>query len=301
MTKPVSVIIATHNAETVIIECLTRLRRQGGPENMEIIVADSSEDETPQLIEKYFPDVLLLRFERETSLPELRGQGIARSEGNIIAILDPYSMVMPNWLVELSRVHKEQRHPVIGGYVDLIHPEQHGLLDWAQYINEYGMFLSPVEEGEIEILPGSNISYKRAVLFDGNKPRYEIFWKTFVNAGLKESGSVLWQSPAVGVELWKPVGFASFFLTRFAHGRCYAGTRCAGSGLTTRILRLISSPLLPFVLQYRWTRRYWSKKRYRIKFILTIPLQFLLFSYWSLGEFTGYMAGPGDCCRKLYY
>jgi glycosyltransferase involved in cell wall biosynthesis len=296
-----SVIIASHNAETVISTCLTRLEQQGDSSILQIIVADSSTDSTPELVEKLFPSVQLLRFNEPLPLPELRGHGIAQAKGCIIAILDPYSMVAPDWLEQLTRAHTQRKHPVIGGTVDLFEAEQCGLLVWAQYISEYGMFMSPLNAGEIEILPGSNISYKREALFDGERPRFGVFWKTFVNAELEQPGTGLWQAPDIKVALWKPVRFGSFFLTRFAHGRCYAGMRCANSGILLRFLRLLSTLIVPFLLQYRWGKRYWSKNSYRGKFILTLPLQFILFVCWSAGEFTGYLAGPGKCCGKLYY
>jgi glycosyltransferase involved in cell wall biosynthesis len=296
-----SVIIATHNVEGVIIECLTRLLAQGPTAELQIIVADSSTDATPLLVEKEFPFVELLHFPESLTLPELRGRGIARAKGHIIAILDAFSMVAPDWLEQLTRAHTMQSNPVIGGSVDLFEAEQQNLLVWAQFLNEYGMFMSPIEEGEIDILPGSNISYKREVLFDGNRPRYMPFWKTFVNSRVKQSGERLWQAPAIKVALLKPVGFVSFFLTRFAHGRCYAGMRCENAGLISRFLRIASTPILPFLLQYRWAKCYWRKKRHRGKFIITLPIQFILFVCWSLGECAGYLAGPGNCCRKLYY
>lgn len=296
-----SVIIACNNAEAVIVECLGRLMKQGEHSNLEIIVADGSEDKTAQLVEARFPSVKLLRFEAPTTLPVLRARAIALATGQIIAIIDPYSMVSQDWLQQVIREHTEHLHAVVGGAVNLHHADDQGILAWAQYFNEYGMFMSPVEEGVIEILPGCNISYKRELLFDGDKPRFETFWKTFVHKGLKESGGVLWQTPHISVELWKPVKFASFLGTRFLHGRCYAAMRCADSGPADRLLRVLTIPLVPFVLQYRWTRRIWPKNRYRARFILSLPVQFILFICWSLGEFAGYLTGAGNSCRKLYY
>lgn len=296
-----SVIIACNNAEAVIVECLSRLITQGEHSNLEIIVADGSSDTTAQLVEARFPMVKLLRFEQTTSLPVLRGRAIASATGQIIAILDPYTMVSTDWLQQVIREHSEYSHAVIGGAVNLYHADGQGILAWAQYFNEYGMFMSPVEEGDIEILPGCNISYKRELLFDGDKPRFEEFWKTFVHAELEASGGVLWQSSHIPVELWKPVGFASFLMTRFLHGRCYAAMRCADASPAARFLRLLATPLVPFVLQYRWTRRIWPKNRYRARYVLSLPVQFILFICWSVGEFAGYLTGSGNSCRKLYY
>lgn len=301
MNVTTSVIIASNNAETVIVECLSRLLQQAEHSKLEIIVADGSNDTTAQLVAAQFPTVKLLRFEHPTTLPVLRGSAIAMATGQIIALLDPYSMVNPEWLQQVSMAHTEHAQSAIGGAVDLYRADEQGILAWAQYFNEYGMFMSPVEEGLIEILPGCNISYKRELLFDGDRPRFKEFWKTFVQAGLEKSGSGLWQTHGIRVDLWKPVGFGSFLITRFSHGRCYAAMRCAGSSRAARFLRLLTTPFLPFVLQYRWTRRFWPKHRNRGRFILSLPIQLILFASWSLGEVAGYLGGAGDSCRKLYY
>lgn len=296
----VSVVIACHNAAGVIGKCLERLC-QPGMENLQIIVADCSSDGTSVLVRDRFPQVQLLHWPEPLSLPELRGRGIAEAGGRIIALIDPYSLVAPDWLEQLRIAHTSHGSVVIGGAVDLYQEESQGILAWAQYLNEYGMFMSPVIEGEIEILPGSNISYKREALFLGEQPRYQDFWKTFVNTRVEEAGGRLWQSPGIKVGLLKPIGFWRFFFSRFSHGRCYAGMRCANSPNAERVARMLSAPLLPFLLQYRWGRRYWVKRRYRGKFLATLPIQLLLFSWWSLGEFVGYMAGPRNSCSKLHF
>lgn len=285
----------------VIVECLERLVSQAAPEYLEVIVADGSQDKTADLVESLFPTVRLLRFEERTTLAVLRGRAMALARGDIIAVLDPYSMVKRDWLKRLLEAHAEHANSAIGGAVNLYKAQDQGILTWAQYFNEYGMFMSPVQEGAIEILPGSNISYKRRLLFDGDKPRFTEFWKTFVNVGLDGTEDALWQSPDIVVELWKPVGFGSFLMTRFSHGRCYAGMRCEQASRSVRFMRMATAPLVPLVLQYRWTRRIWPKKLHRYHFVLSLPIQFLLFACWSVGEFTGYLSGAGRSCRKLYY
>lgn len=301
MSVAVSVVIACNDADDVIVECLERILGEGESSNPEVILAVGSEHSVAERIERQFPSVRLLRLKQPTTLAVLRGRAIAKANGDIIAILDPYSMVSHDWLEQLVAVHSLRPGAVIGGAVDLYQAKDQGLLAWAQYFNEYGMFMSPVEEGAMDILPGCNVSYKRKLLFDHGKPVSEEFWKTFVHADQEATGGELWQAPAVRVELYKPVGFLRFLTSRFSHGRCYAAMRCAGNTLLSRLLRGVTAPLLPFVLQYRWGRRIWPKRRHRAKFILTLPLQFALFACWSLGEMVGYLAGGGDSCRKLYF
>lgn len=297
----VSVVIGIHNAASVIKQCLTALEAQIDPTLGEIIVADSSTDGTDRLIRKQFPTVRLLHFEESLVLAQLRGKGIAIAKGSIVAILDPYSIVAENWLTELTRTHQAVPNPIVGGTVDLYNADEQNLYTWATYINEYGMFMSPLEAGAMEILPGSNISYKRSVLFDGEYPKHSEFWKTFVNQNVEAAGSELWQTPSIRVHLHKPIAFWDFFHSRFDHGRCFAGMRAMNLSTGERLLRALTTPLLPGVLLWRWGSCYWRKRCYRAKLLLTLPLQILLFSNWAWGECVGYCFGSGHSCRRLFY
>lgn len=297
----VSVVIAACNAAQVIASCLSALVAQAEPDAVEVIVADCSEDGTDTIVQRQFPGVTLLHFDTSMNLAQLRGRAIARARGDIIAILDPYSIADERWLAELLKVHAERTNLVVGGAVELFRAETQGLLAWAAYINEYGMFMLPIRAGTAEILPGSNISYKRIALFDDDKAKYQQFWKTFVNWELARARSAMWLAPSVIVRLNKPIPFGDFLHTRFHHGRCFAGMRTTRSGASERWWRALTTPLLPALFVWRWGSQYWAKRRYRAKLILTLPLQFLLFGYWALGEFVGYLCGPGRSCEREVY
>jgi glycosyltransferase involved in cell wall biosynthesis len=290
----VSVVVAAHNAGRSLGRCLDALARQG-LEDAEVIVASSSTDDSDAIVRERFPFVRHLRFEEPLTVPELRGRAIAAARGAIIAVLDPYSVVDDGWLAALRRAHEERPESAIGGPVDLADAGRRGLLEWALYINEYGMFLPPMRSGPVDILPGANVSYKRAALFDGERPRHAAFWKTLAN---QEAGA-LWLAAGAVVALDKPIPFGDFLRTRYHHGRCFAGMR--GGTLGERILRAFTAPLLPAVFLWRWGRAYLGRGRHRGKLFLTLPLQVLLFAVWSWGELVGYVLGTGASCRQLHY
>lgn len=297
----VSVVIGVHNAVDVIGDCLQSLRAQRCSAIHEVIVADSSTDGTDRVVGERFPEVTLLRGNESDTLPESRARAIARASGDVIAILDPYSIADPCWSEAVRREHQTRPNLIIGGAVDLHEAHRQGLLAWARYINEYGMFMPPVADGTTEILPGSNLSYKRAAISQAAGEGSGAFWKTFVNERVAQSGSPLWLASAVLVGLKKPVPFGDFLRTRFDHGRCYAGMRVDGRSRRERWLRAVTAPALPIVLLARFGRRFWMKKRHRDKFLATLPLQLLLLGNWAVGEMVGYLLGPGQSCKKLFY
>jgi glycosyltransferase involved in cell wall biosynthesis len=303
MDRPrLSVIIAAHDAAPALEQCLRALAAQATPPAAEIIVAESSSEGTADRLRSRFPTVRFLSCPGSWTLPRLRGRAIGVATGEIIAVLDPFSIVREDWLNEVLRAHEQRPNLAIGGAVELYDAERQGFWSWTTYINEYGMFMLPLQPGETGILPGSNVSYKRSALFDeGGRPKHDEFWKTFVHSELQVSGSPLWLAPSVVVSLNKPIPFWEFFRTRYYHGRCFAAMRTATAGALERWLRALSFPLLPSLLLWRWGRVYFQKRRYPGRLVLSTPFQFLLFSSWAWGECAGYARGAGSSCRQLFY
>jgi glycosyltransferase involved in cell wall biosynthesis len=296
-----SIVIASHNASGVIATCLQALEAQTADPPLEVIVADCSTDSTPELITRQFPTVRLLSFAGPLSLAMLRGHGIAAARGTVVAILDPFSVAASDWASQVLAAHARHPNRVIGGSVDLFRAESASYSTWTTYLNEYALFMPPVVQGETWILPGSNVSYKRSALFDGDRARYPLFWKTFVNWEQEAGGSPMWLEPAVRVALNKPVDFPDFARTRYLHGRCFAGMRVRDVSWPVKLARAGSAILLPLLQSWRWTAGFWPKRRYRGRFFATLPAQFLLFVLWSAGEACGYLRGTGRACERTYY
>ena len=300
MTDGLTVVIASHNAARAIGTCLTALASQRASCE-QVIVADSSSDDTPGVVRAQFPWVRLLHFDDPLTLPELRGRAIASAAGAVIALLDPYSVPAADWARRVLDAHVRRPHLVIGGPVDLFEPERQGLGAWTLYFNEYGLFMPPIVEGETWIVPGSNVSYKRAALFDGEVPRYPVFWKTFANWDVEGAGSRPWLDPAIRVALNKPIPLRHYLRTRYDHGRCFGAMRGARESIAARVLRAAAAPAVPLVLLWRWSRGILAKGPNRVRYIATLPAQLVLFCWWSWGELCGYVAGPGGACRRLHY
>jgi len=299
-SSDLSIVMATHNASAVIAQSLGALFQQPAIEGVEVIIADSSTDDTLSIADT-FPGVRLLHFDEPLTVPELRGRGIAAAGGSVIAILDPFAIVASNWIREVITAHDTCPSLIIGGAVDLHDAENQTLAAWAIYLNEYGLFMPPLEGGATNIVPGCNVTYKRAALFDGDRPRYHVFWKTFANWEIEGGGSPLWLAPRVLVSLFKPVRFVEFLTSRFDHGRCFAGMRPSVRGWPERLLRAATAPVLPLIMGWRWGRVCWAKRRNRRILLATLPLQILLFGMWAAGEGWGYLRGPGPSCRRLFY
>lgn len=296
----VSVIIAGNGRRTPLARCVESLIAQDDG-HLQILIAFGGHPSLNAALGVHAAATESLSFEAPTALHVLRAAALQQATGEIIAILDPYSIPAPDWLAMLQSAHRSQSNQAIGGPVDLDDAEKRGLLDWAVYINEYGMFLPPMEKQAMELLPGCNVSYKRTALFEGAAPRSPELWKTFVNDRLRELGEDLLIEPGMIVALDKTVDFGDYLYRRYDHGRCYGAMSSREMSIVARLLRVVAAPVLPFLLLARWSRRYWLRGRFRGRLIATLPLQLLMFGWWIAGETVGRLFGAGRSCSRLYY
>lgn len=296
-----SIVIASHNAGNVIADCLTALQEQPGWEDTEIIVVDSSTDGTDRIVKEYFPDVRLLHLSEHLSVPQLRGAGMATAHGEVIAILDPYCIVDEHWIEKVIEAHADRPEVIIGGCVVLDDDAGSSLVRWATYFSEYADFVPPVKAGPTSVLTGNNIAYTRSALGDVAALERRGFWKAFVNKRLLAEGYPLWTEPSLIVKLRKPIPFKEFLISRYHHGRCFAAMRIAKEPRTTRLWRVLSVPLVPFLLLWRQVRSVWPKRNYRKQLVLAIPCLLVFSCNWAWGELWGYLRGPGYSCGQLHF
>jgi hypothetical protein len=111
----------------------------------------------------------------------------------------------------------------------------------------------------------------------------------------------MWLEPEMRVHLNKPIALTDFMKTRYDHGRCFGGMRVRNASHLVRVWRTASIALVPVVQVWRWSRGFWPKRRQRLRFVLTLPAQFAMFSVWAYGEAWGYLRGPGRSCERLFY
>jgi glycosyltransferase involved in cell wall biosynthesis len=291
-------VIASQNGNPTIGPCLEALLAQRKAVEIEVIVAQGSSDGARVIIAEQYPEIRLISLPGLESVPQLRGRGIAAANGEIVAILDPYCIVEPDWVRNLIAAHDERAEPAIGGSVALDRADASGLVAWATYFSEYADFIPPIRHGRVKVLPGNNIAYKRAAL---NGADQDGFWKTFTNQKLVEDGKGLWSTPAISVRLRKEIPFREFLMSRYHHGRCFAGMRVENTSAARKLLRALTIPVLPFLFLWRGWASVWSKQRYRSRYLLTMPLLFSFNLSWAWGELWGYLRGPGRSCGQLLF
>ena len=97
----VSVIIPSFNSKHTIKKCLDALKIQKCQHNFEIIVVDSSSDNTSRIIRQEFPEVSLYSFSERKYPGDARNLGVLKATGQIFAFTDSDCIVDQGWIEKI--------------------------------------------------------------------------------------------------------------------------------------------------------------------------------------------------------
>lgn len=290
-----SVVVAAWNDPALLEECLNSLHRQVASADTEVIVVSNDNGKSKERIEKQFPQVTHVGLPENTTVPELRTQGIYQARGEIIALLEDHSFLSENWCSEIKKGH-QLPYSIIGGSVD--NASRESWLDWAVYFYDYGKYMPPNQAGAVDSLSGNNVSYKRATLHQVERCFRNGFFETFIHNELRRQGHALYMAPEAIVYHKKNYQTKAAIIDCYNHGRLFSGKRVRQATLLKRSALILGSLLLPILLPLRITLRTLQKKRYVRELLLSLPHLLILMASWSVGEFCGYAFGEGGSLRK---
>ena len=287
MSVKLSVIVASCNARSSIRDCLDCLVQQSD-EDVELIVVDNSVDGSADVVRSYFPQVRMLTQPEGALINELWSTGLMQGSGEILALTTAHCIPAQDWIEQIRAAHTAVAAGV-GGAID--GDAGSGLVDWAVCFCRYSRFLPPLGAGEVDDIPADNAAYKRAPLFRHEIQWRDGFWEPQLHRALALEGQVLRIAPAMLVRHRRSYNFAGFVRQRFLHGQKYGSWRATTLSPARRVLMLAVSPLIPFVLLQRTSRRVLGKGRHQLKFIAAFPLVAAFFIAWACGEALGYARG----------
>ena len=159
----ISVVVPCYNEETNVADALTALSDQQTDYDYEIIVVDSSSDQTPRIVESRFENVRLLHSDARLSCGAARNRGLRMARADKVLFTDADVRVPPNWVQTLGD-HLES-HDVVGG--SLINGTPNSLTGTILFYLEFFRVLSGVKKHEsFNFICGANVGYRRAILWD---------------------------------------------------------------------------------------------------------------------------------------
>ena len=113
LTHPdVSVIIPSFQSAPHVRQCLDALMAQITTCSYEVILVDSSQDTTQEIVTKEYPDVRLFHFPERYSVGKARNFGVENAKADIVLFLDTDCVPIPTWLDKMYSAL--QGHQVVG-------------------------------------------------------------------------------------------------------------------------------------------------------------------------------------------
>ena len=294
MSSPqLSVVVASVNGLPYLADCLDALDRHAP--DAEVIVSDSTDAETRELVAERFPRVRLISFDEPMTVPELRAAGIFASSAPYVALIEDHCNVLKGWADRLLEAH-EAGHPVVGGPIR--NAADRRVRDWAAFLCEYSPYLQPARAGSVDDLPGMNVSYDRKAVAAIDDLLREGRWESWLHARLLERGFELWSEPEALLDHAKDFGVREFLSQRYHYSRAYAGMRNPELGWK-RALYALGSPLLVPLMYRRIVRNVARTGRYRRELARATPLILLYMVVWVGGEAIGYLFGGGRSLLRV--
>jgi glycosyltransferase involved in cell wall biosynthesis len=294
MLYMITVIIPSYNSENTIEDCLVALENQSFNENYEIILVDSSTDNTPRIVENGFPEVKLIHLPQKTDPGTARNLGLKESGGEIILFIDSDCIASTDWIERMVSLHRHTDYMAIGGGV-LNGNDPTSDIAWAGYMAEFREFIPEQPRREVTHIPTCNISYKRQIFREigGFNPDYYPQEDLEFNYRLiGRNGKILF-SPDVQVRHNHRTTLDAYLKHQKRVGlitsRMLKILPLEGSSIVrNKLMAIVFIPFLPVVKWLRTVQIFWKLKK---AILIRHPLALLVFAVglipWTTGFFKG--------------
>jgi cellulose synthase/poly-beta-1,6-N-acetylglucosamine synthase-like glycosyltransferase len=148
-----SVIIPSFNSRDKIVKCLDGLRSQRIDSPFEMIVVDSSDDGTGDMLSG-IEDIVLVRSRERLYPGTARNRGAEAATGCVLCFIDADCVPSTDWLERILEADPEAGRTAVGGAVRNGTPESS--VGTAEYFSELSGLLPGRPMREVEFLPGAN-------------------------------------------------------------------------------------------------------------------------------------------------
>jgi GT2 family glycosyltransferase len=278
-------------------------------EEFEILVINSSDDETPQMVKEQFPTVRLIQLEKRAFAATARNIGIQRARGDILAFIDADCIPEADWLKGLASWHQKE-YRAVGG--SIVNASRKNIYSKAEYPLELMEFSPDNTTREVKFVSAANCLFARGI-FD----KYGLF--PDIRAGedvlfchrISKGGEGIIFDHNIRVFHKNDITLKAYLKKQIMHGRHSYEIRqmaeLSGSFLNNPFFFPLLVPFLPFVRTARVVFRSLSLKNNLIYDILSAFPHFLLGCVmWSFGyvksyadQFSGKISFPKKDDRML--
>jgi len=281
----VSVIIPCYNSERTIRDCLHAILAQQTSVPYEVIVVDSSVDQTPDIVQREFHSVRLIHLEQRTFAGAARNVGVRASRASFCLMIDSDCLARPDLIERMIARHREGEYAAVGG--SLRNGTPRSLSGWTGYLLEFKEFIPAAPMRLEKSIPTANAAYRREAL-----ERYGFFdedmWLAediLFNWKLHKSGERILFDPDIEVINLNRTGWRTVLSYQVSLGRCSAEarrrSRLPGDVLLRHPWLIVFMPIVRLVRAASWLAK--TDLRTLLIFLVISPMYFLAACFWSFG------------------
>src|SRR2546423_1059827 len=158
----VTVIVPCYQSERTVRQCLTAIINQQTSVRFEVIVVDSSSDQTARIVESEFPSVRLIHLDQRTFAGAARNVGIRATRAPFCLMIDSDCIAESDLIERAIARHREGNYAAVGGSLANGTPES--VSGSIGYLIEFKEFMPSTPMRLEKGIPTANIMYRRQAL-----------------------------------------------------------------------------------------------------------------------------------------
>lgn len=297
----VSVIIPCFNGAKTIIECLQSLESQETSFKTEVVVVDSSTDETPELVRSHFPNVRLIHFSDRHSCGMARNAGLKSTSSDIVLFIDSDCTAPSNWVQSMAEQLTTGEADAVCGAMGNGTPDS--ITGTIGYYLEFFRFL-PHKKAPLPTrwLIGGTSGFRRSVVQGFQYSDISLGDDFLMSYELKSKGASLVMIPDVAITHLNRTGFKTVFDYQVKIGIAASQYRAVTDrSLMDRLARFPFLVLLAPLVIMPWVGSHvLSKLGFKefLKYLLYSPVCLVMSSAWTAGFVRGLRQYPSTGSKE---
>jgi hypothetical protein len=268
---------------------------------MEIVVIDFGPEDAAPLSAPADAPIVYIRRPPDQRWDQCRFEALSVVRAPIVAFIEDHCFASPGWATALLRAHQAEEVAVVGYAFHNANPET-----WRSrciFLSDYGLWAHPQPRREVSLLPGNNVSYKRACL-QAIGPELETIltpdYETLRQ--LRARGYRLMIEPDAQVAHANYTSLLTSSVASFNFARLIAAKRARGgqwSGWRRGVYAVLSPLSAPAMGLWRLATSPGGPRLLTARHLPLLAIFGLLHAISGLGETIGFLCGEGRSPVRL--
>jgi GT2 family glycosyltransferase len=207
----ISVVIPAYKGASTIAECLESVEAATAGRRVEIIVVESSNDVTADIVRRRFPGVVLIQSAERLTAGGARNRGVAEARGRLIFFTDQDCIVPPDWIARLERHLEDPSVGAAGGAVGIRNPSNLSgcAVYFLEFLHHFPSNGAPQRNKNFVI--GCNSAYRTSALLAAGFPDQTLGEDVLLSHKLRGYGFGVVYDPRIEVRHYNREGWGEFF------------------------------------------------------------------------------------------